>query len=350
MKKILLPLLLFVAFVACSRTDYFPDYPPEGKGNNMSIQEWKTYAMGRMLVDLPVGAVIDKKVEMFGGGIPIIWRKDLTPKSALIEVARREKEHKDFPPPPDRPPSKYIATIDLANGGKGILNWEDESLLDIRSYSQYIANLDCYFIANGQPRVFFYPYGFSSDNQESASQRMIALAPSLYSREENEFPSKPGFCFEGGFVADPYDWYSETSTLYISMPVYPGLEMVIDFQTVREVEAGTDAYIDLAKSQRRTAKIIRNRKVKFVEGFENVREICLRDTARYNEQREYQCVLAAEGAPNRPDRPNIYITMVTGDFLNRYDPDNPEAFQYDSECLELWDALVERIRPRPVTG
>lgn len=318
----------------------------EREGKEMQIKEWKTYAMGRMLVDLPVGAVIDKKEEMIGGGAQIVWRKDLTPESAMLEVARREQEHKDFPPPPDRPPSKYISTIDLANGGKGILRWEDESE---KTYGQYIANLDCYFISNGQPRVFFYPYQMDDEHFESASRLMKEFALMMYSREEDEFPTRPGFCFEGGFVADPYDYYIEVSAWHFSMPVYPGLEIIIRFQSAgRPVEPSSDDYIDLAKSQRKSAKVIRNRKVKFFEGFKNVREICLRNTENYNSQREYQCVLAAEGDPKYPDRPNIYLRMVTGSFYSRYDTDWPEVFHANSECLELWDALVERIRQRPV--
>jgi hypothetical protein len=334
--------MLLTALIACACNDV----APEKKTVAPPVKEWRTYAMGRMLVDLPREAVIGEKEEMFGGGVPAVWRKDLTPKSALVEVARREQEHKNFPPAPDRPPSKYISTIDLANGGKGILRWADQ--MTGETYSQYIANLDCYFITNGQPRVVFYPYQMDDEHLESASQRMVALAPSLYSREENEFPAKPGFCFEGGFVADPYDWYIEVSTLFASLPQYPGLDIVMNFQSAgRAVELGTDDHIRMAKSQRETAKVIRSRKVKLAEGFDEVRELCLRDTKIINDQQEYLCVLSAEGDPKRPDRPNVYITMRTGDFLTPGFPDGPEAFHTDSEALALWDALIERVRPRP---
>jgi hypothetical protein len=179
---------------------------------------------------------------------------------------------------------------------------------------------------------------------------MEKLAPTIFSREANEFPEKPGYCFDGGFVEDPSEWRMEISTLYISMPVYPGLKIIIDFKSAgRPVEPDTDDHIDMAKSQMESAKIIRNRKVKFVEGFDNVREICLRDTKIINNQKEYHCVLAAEGDPKRLDRPNVFMRMTTGDFLTQGIPDGLAAFQYDSECLELWDALVERVRPRPTT-
>ncbi|UQZ91369.1 hypothetical protein C4J81_18905 (plasmid) [Deltaproteobacteria bacterium Smac51] len=336
---IILPIIIIMA--ACNGLS------SESKGNDMLIKEWQTFALGRMLVDLPVGAIVDEKEEMIEG-IFITWRKDLTPQTALAEVARREQEHKDFPPPPKRPPSKYIATIDLANGGKGIMRWADESET---TYSEYVANLDCYFITDGKPKVIFYPYKMGKNNLESAKQRMIAFAPTVHGREEDEFPNKPGFCFDGGFVDEPDEWRTEISTWYVRLPAYPGMKIIIDFMAAgRELELKSSDLIDLAKEQTDTARTIRSRKVKLGDGFKNAKELCMRNMANYGDNKEYSCVLAADGDPKRLDRPNIYIRMTTGDFFTRYGADWHEVFHSDNEFLDLWDALIKRVRPRPVEG
>ncbi|UQZ91370.1 hypothetical protein C4J81_18910 (plasmid) [Deltaproteobacteria bacterium Smac51] len=319
----------------------------DSKGNDMLIKEWQTFALGRMLVDLPLGAIVDEKEEMIEG-IFITWRKDLNPQTALEEVTHREKEHKNFPPLPERPPCKYIATIDLVNGGKGIMRWADQGS---DSYSQYVANLDCYFITDGKPKVVFYPYKMTKSMLEPAKQRMIAFAPTVHGREEDEFPNKPGFCFDGGFVDEPDEWRTEISAWTVRLPAYPGMKIIIVFQAAgRELESTSSDHMDLAKKQTDTARTIRSRKVKLGDGFKNAKELCMRNMANYGDNKEYSCVLAADGDPKRLDRPNIYIRMTTGDFFTRYGADWHQVFHSDNEFLDLWEALIKRVRPRPVEG
>lgn len=337
-------LFLFVLGFALisSCTAMSPNHKPTKK-RDLNTSEWKTHILGRMQIDLPPNAVITKQEYSINGG-GIRWRKDLDLVSLNKEINEKIKYYKSVKPDPEDPPNMFIGKIDLHNNGIGLHHWLESRY---SGYSGDLSVINCYFVTKNPTRIFTYGSLVSSSRFEAGTKRLIELSKIFISREEDEIPSEPGFCFPGGFALDQEELRGEEVIIHATLPDYPGVNLVYIFEAAGfQKEDSSDMKVVRFLSWLYPGKVLRLGRRSMPDRPRKGREMCLRTKNENTRGKEYDFALSfdSEAPLNQPD---IYFTMTTEGIRKPGSYEGPQVFFNDSEALKLWDALIKTIRPNP---
>lgn len=198
------------------------------RGGSMDLitntKNWKTYCVGRYLIDFPDFPGTELQENSQFSGDKIIWEKNLKNRADILKITNQMEKNLKANLELDGKPqvlarrdgkSYFIKKIDYPNGGVGILIYANHTN-NPTAYKLYN-----YFITEKPFRVFSTEVkGIFDNNLELVLQRAQQMAANLRSRELNEIPKGSGLCFDGGFLAGTQDQQAELLSIRMFYPYF----------------------------------------------------------------------------------------------------------------------------------
>lgn len=301
----------------------------------MDTNDWTAHCFGRFLVDLPPEARIVATYSLWGDEFKKI---PVSPNEVAGLVGARESELRSAPH--DSEEGMLIRTDRYDGGSASLLSWR-------RPESVSAMWLDAYFVGSGGHSVYEYQGLIEPAREHLAAAFTSQLAGSVRSRRQHEIPTEPGFCIDGGYIAGS-EYMSESFRVGITLPQHPGMHMTFRSSTGAEEEGllervggffrtevlGRALGVDTLRKRRRSVGPIAGEEYLVAGGDDR--------------QRVYAFRWEFQGRDDSLAEPNLSLEMGV---LERDPGDDgslpPPAFESDDEALQLWDAILETIRPRP---
>ncbi|WP_449405757.1 T6SS immunity protein Tli4 family protein [Massilia phosphatilytica] len=295
-----------------------------------------TFCMGRFLIDVPAGS------SLTGGNykydfISIEPVMDMTPEAFENEVRTREwalrsAKHKDTKR------SMLLQSAQLNGSTRTLASWKAE-------YSTDVINVAGYRWING--RRFLFQLDVGDDRQKPGVNRMRDALSRLRTRIDTDIPTDPGYCFAGGFIANPA-WKNEEAGVDFRIAGHPDTLLSVWFyplsrykhdRPLLERMGGTVQFLgNLVTSVR----VLRrgDRQVGPYQGQEH-----LASAPGSNGMRGHAFVWETQG-DGTLDTPAIKIELTTG---YRDGKGNQQKTSLtDKEAIKLWDDVLDSFRLRPV--
>jgi hypothetical protein len=293
------------------------------------------------LIKLPADATVKYTAKIFG--YDIVWRHDLTPKTARREAERAAAKYRAIKLEDVAGKTQFIDMFPLPGGGVVLHRWK-------RPYSTPISIMECYFISqDARQQVFFYSPEIGVSSFEYSRQAAEVVAKTIYARDIGDpIPTEPGFAFEGGFIKYTGEWRVEDATVAFTLPAYPGI--VGDFEAYGSGDVGEkmfDKGVDNLFFTRgiRSSIFTTLRKGDVTVDGRPAQELCRASTEEG--RRTYVFRLEVPDQGEDMARPQLNLEFFP-DGSRRYSPNNyGNGFASDAEAVEVWNAIRDSIRLRP---
>lgn len=298
----------------------------------------KTICFGRFILTIPSTATV-----VFGPGAADGGDIEYYPGAALtietrIAVLLREIEK-------DR---EFLDTDDLerfALFGKVINGALPTQKLVFGSRDHATYSIDS-FISKGND--LFIQSAVSAVSKDETISRQNNTARHLRIRAEDEVPTEPGICIDGGFLAS--DPKFEKVAIGIRLKEFPDVHLSV------EVIKNQDYLVDSNELQPRLAGAARDggtlySRIKFLRrgdrqlGDWKGYEVLARKPAQVESTESHEFHFMSLGARNDPLQPQLDIQLNTGVKEDRAANVKPSIT--DDEAVALWDKLTNSIRVRP---
>ena len=168
-----------------------------------------TFCMGRFLIDVPAGSTLS------GGGYKYDFIR-IEPVKAMTK--------EEFGAEADGLESKLRSAVNEKTEQSMLLK-SVQPEKSTRIFAAWSANFSIYQISifgyrwiNGSR--FLFQREVAGDKQEQGMLRMQEALSRLSSRADTDIPADPGYCFAGGFIANPR-WRNEEASLDIDIAGHP---------------------------------------------------------------------------------------------------------------------------------
>ncbi|MCG5076157.1 T6SS immunity protein Tli4 family protein [Paraburkholderia tagetis] len=292
-------------------------------------EEWKTHAIGRHLVDVPVSAQLVESWDYDKDSLELLAPRDDAQFSQL--VSRREAELRRRIQKSGKP--SFIELVRLANDSVTLVSWE-------QPYDEAGYEFDTYFRAGRA--IVRYP------NSTSVAKKDLALAFFKRCSEKwreipkDQLPEGIGFVVSDTILADDFRNY-ESWNLLIKLEGKPDVTLeVSSFVGAAEEGLRQRAGGILARMLGMAAGLSQLRNHARPVGPIQADEILVAGTQ--NGKRGYGFKWEAPGKSYSLAEPNLNVSLEVRESAYAT---NRESFSSDDEALELWDTLVNSIRLRP---
>ncbi|WUR11595.1 T6SS immunity protein Tli4 family protein [[Empedobacter] haloabium] len=299
--------------------------------------ESSTFCVGRFLIDAPAGS------KLSGGNfkydfLRIEPAKEMSSDQFTQEVAAREAKlrsakHKVEP--------SLLRTAARPNEYSRIFAFWEESFITA------VINIDGYRWVND--RRFLLKDEVSNDKQEFGLNRMQDALSRLRVRADAEIPAEPGYCFNGGFIANP-KWRNEEAAIdidiaghpdaFVSVWIYPLASHKKDRPLLERMGGITQALGNLATAVRVLRK--GDRQIGPYKGQEH-----LASAPNSGGMRGHAFVWETQGEGTL-DMPAIKIELTTGHQDSNGNPQKTTLT--DQQAIKLWDDILNSFRLRPTGG
>ena len=186
----------------------------------------------------------------------------------------------------------------------------------------------------------------SNNKQEFGLNRMQEALKRLRHRADTEIPTEPGYCFAGGFIANPR-WRNEEAGVdidiaghpdaFVSVWIYPLASHKQDKPLLERMGGMTQALGNLATS----VHVLRkgNRQIGPYKGQEH-----LASAPNSGGMRGHAFVWETQG-DGTLDTPAIKIELTTGHQDSNGNPQKTTLT--DQQAIKLWDDILNSFRLRP---
>lgn len=299
--------------------------------------ESSTFCVGRFLIDAPAGS------KLSGGNfkydfLTIEPAKEMSSDQFTQEVAAREAKlrsanHKVEP--------SLLRTAARPNEYSRIFAFWEESFITA------VINIDGYRWVND--RRFLLKDEVSNDKQEFGLNRMQDALSRLRVRADTEIPVEPGYCFNGGFIANP-KWRNEEAAIdidiaghpdaFVSVWIYPLASHKKDKPLLERMGGLSQALGNLATA----VHVLRkgDRQIGPYKGQEH-----LASAPNSGGMRSHAFVWETQGEGTL-DMPAIKIELTTGHQDSKGNPQKTTLT--DQQAMKLWDDMLNSFRLRPTGG
>ncbi|AVR99310.1 hypothetical protein C9I28_20285 [Pseudoduganella armeniaca] len=296
-----------------------------------------TFCVGRFLVDAPVGS------RLSGGNykydflalLPVTelshhhFQELVAARQATLSAGKHNVE-----------PSLLRAAVQSDEDTWVFAFWEEP-------FITAVINLEGFRWSNG--KMIRVKDEVSRDRQEFGLNRMQEALSRLRARADTEIPTEPGYCFAGGFIANPR-WRNEEATVeidiaghpdaYVTMTIYPLASHKKDKPLLERMGGLTAALANLAASVRVLRK--GERRIGPYQGQEHLASIPDSTGAR-----GHSFVWETQG-DGTLDTPAIKIELTTGHPDSNGQPQR--AALTDRQAIALWNEIVSSLRLRPTSS
>ncbi|NBF06987.1 hypothetical protein GV819_32495, partial [Pseudomonas sp. Fl5BN2] len=303
----------------------------------MDKSGWVTHCYGRFLIDLPPQAEINAGYDLWGDNIKAL---DDTPEALVARIGQREKElkserHKKIQG------SMFLRRLDLGDGSTGLLSWKSNA-----SVEMYL--LDTYAISTPTWRAYRWKGGVTRDRETAGIESATSLARNLRSREANEIPTEPGFCIDRAYIAGD-SFQMEDFGIGVTFPEHPGAFLSFRSSTGAEQDRLLDRVGGFLMGAAKLVAGIETLRKRERGGAVAGEEYLLAGSAKG--QRAYTFLWEAQGKDESISEPHLKAELSVEE-RSSDEHGNPPAptFKSDKAALELWDAIIDSIRLRPVSA
>ena len=297
-----------------------------------------TFCMGRFLIDVPAGS------RLSGGNykydfIAIEPVKAMSHEEFATEAGRLESDIRSTKNEKTQQ-SMLLQSIQPENGTRILASWKSE-------FSTAMVRVLGYRWISGSR--FLFEDSAGGDKQESAVHNMREILSHLRPRADTDIPSDPGYCFAGGFIANP-EWENEEAGVdfriaghpdtVVSVWFYPLSSYKHDRPLLDRMGGMTWFLANLATSVRVLRK--GDRQVGPYPGQEH-----LASAPGSNGMRGHAFVWETQG-DGTLDTPAIKIELTTGYHDGK--GNQQKTSLTDKEAMKLWDDILDSFRLRPVAS
>jgi hypothetical protein len=297
----------------------------------------KTVCFGQFVVQLPNSATVVFGPAEVGYPIEYIPGDGAKVEQRVSELLHEIEKDRRFLDKDDIAKfSLFGKVIDGAVGGqKLVFGSKDQAFYSIDS-----------FIPVGND--LFVQHATSAISKDNSINSLNTVAKRLRLRAENEVPTEPGACIEGGFVAWRPEF--ERGSLGVRLKEFPDVHFSIevvknqnylvedsDLETrLKGAEKDAGSWYSQIKFFRRGPRDLGNWKGS---------EALARMPAQKNGAESHQFVFVSLGALHDPLQPSLDVQLDTGVKDDRTAAVKPSLT--DEEAVALWDKLITSIRVRP---
>lgn len=303
---------------------------------HQSAHTTSTFCMGRFLIDVPAGSRLSGgnykydfiRIEPVKATTYEEFATEVDRIESTLRSAKNEKTQK----------SMLLQSVQPGNDTRILASWKAD-------FSTAQINVLGYRWINGSRFLFEDDVGGSK--QEFGMNRMQEALSRLRPRADTDIPSDPGFCFAGGFVANPR-WRNEEASLdidiaghpdaFVSVWIYPLASHKHDRPLLERMGGMTGFLANLATSVRVLRK--GDREVGPYPGQEH-----LASAPGSNGMRGHAFVWETQG-DGTLDTPAIKIELTTGYHDGK--GNQQKTSLTDKEAMKLWDDILDSFRLRPV--
>lgn len=301
-----------------------------------------TFCTGRFLLDLPAGstlsggnyrydfALLEQPKDMSQEE----FEKEMVAKEEILRSARHDIE-----------PGLLRLLIKPDQYSRIFVYWEE-------SFIEEIVQVEGYRWIDGTRYLFRTEAGMSAppagmpSYQDDAVERMRLTLAGLRKRATHDIPTDPGYCFEGGFIANP-EWENEEAGIdidiaghpdaFVSVWFYPLAMSKHDRPLLERMHSGLQTLGRLTTAVRVLRK--GDRQIGPYRGQE-----FLVTVPNSGGGRSHSFIWETEGQGTL-DTPAIKIELTTGH--HDQDSNAQQTTLNDTQALQLWDAVLTSFRLRP---
>lgn len=302
----------------------------------MDTSGWQTHCFGRYLVDLPSDAKVSTRFEIYSAELSRIKQ---IPESIPEVIDAREKELSSTKH--EQGGNMLVRRVNHGSRSVDLLSWR-------RSYHKKSYWLETYFLADGKGPAYYYSGIVSLEKEKSALNFVDDLSKNLHALPPGKIPSGQGYCIDGAYLAGNED-RSESFMVDVLLPQYPGVRFELFASTQGEVDPPLLERLKgegIASLLGRFAGIKTLRKGEHAVGELPGEEFLT--VASEKGQRLYTFTWETPGKASSVAYPQIaaHLNMLDAEPKES----SPPAFTSDQQALQVWDALINSIRPRPGTA
>ena len=334
MRSIVVRALLFVACLAFQTAD------AANQGEDMK-STMHTICLGRFLVDVPKEANYIVGVFRYGVAFSI--------SNALSEAVKTNLEKRIQTLNLETSKFRVHKTVTLPQFGGGIVAYREKDYIVYGQELGYM--LEGYAYMSG--KQYLLQSKSSHDNLQLVLDRMLGVLSALKPRRPNEFPTEPGFCIDGAYLAgEPGQPHDESATARFGLKGHPDvwIYMYTDMNGDKEhMDGGLLARVanskplpaDLLEVAKQLRSIRKGKHpVNEIDG-EEILKAYPTDGGGYSHKFYWE----ANGKPHSIKEPTIVVELETatadgGGLL-------ANSSLTDKQAIELFDAIVNSIRLRP---
>ena len=304
-----------------------------------------TFCTGRFALDMPTGSVLS------GGNYRYDFARLMKPQAMSLEAFEEEMvtKEKTLRSTKHESDPSLLRLLSKPDPQTWIfVYWEHH-------FSGGIALVDGYRWIDGTRFLFRSKAGMSKpptgtkSYQDQAVERMRTTLVSLRKRITAEIPTDPGYCFEGGFIANP-EWEMEEAGIDITIAGHPDAFVSVWFYPLAR-SAHSKPLLDRMGGVLQTLGQIANsvhvlRKGERQAGPYMGQEF-LASAPSSRGMRGHKFIWETEG-DGTPDTPALKIELTTG---YRDKNGNPQQTRLtDEQAIKLWDEVLNSFRLRPVAA
>ncbi|MGC5792412.1 T6SS immunity protein Tli4 family protein [Herbaspirillum huttiense] len=302
-----------------------------------------TFCSGHFQIDMPAGSVVS------GGNYRYDYARLDAPKFMSheefeTEMAAKEKTLRSTKH--ETEPSLLRLLVKPDRHSWIFVHWEHD-------FSEYIVLVDGYRWIDGTRFLFRSKAGMSKpptgtkSYQEDAIERMQAILAGLRKRSTHEIPKEPGYCFEGGFIANP-EWEMEEAGIDITIAGHPDAFVSVWFYPLAR-SAHSKPLLDRmggvlqTLGQMATSVHVLRKGERQVGPYRGQEFLASAPSSRG--MRGHKFIWETEG-DGTLDTPALKIELTTG---YRDKNGNPQQTRLtDEQAIKLWDDVLNSFRLRPV--
>ena len=333
--------IIFILFITIFCSCVASPSNQEREKNMTDFKINKDICLGRMLITIPEDYIPRGEIYKFYWGQNIEQKKQ-TKEEFNHEINKIRDELKNVKK--DGKKRSLYEDITLKNGDRILFSWETAFGYDIYGYKAYAWRKGITYL-------------FQSDTLEEdifrVKERLTHLLTNLRRRAFDEIPTEQGFCFDNGFIADDgKDYQYETASFSFGLKSHPDLDFEIstDPRTLEKQDSLLDRYnnakvpAELVLLWSTEVKFLVREKDKtaYLDG-EKVFST-LPATQKYEEGRYQDFDWQNLGVYQDVLRPGISVNFKSGDLGSK------TSSISDKEAIDLFNQVMEKIRPRPING
>jgi hypothetical protein len=293
-----------------------------------------TFCIGRFLIDAPSNSRLGggnykydfQGIEQIKAMTFDNFEKEIDRKEAVLKAAKHKTE-----------PSLLRVSRRPEKNTRILAFWEEDVVTSV-------VNIEGYRWMNGN--AFYFKGEVSTNKQDAGLKRMQEALSLLHPRSDVEFPAEPGYCFAGGFIANPR-WRNEEARVdidiaghpdaFVSVWIYPLASHKHDKPLLERMGGLTQALGGLATS----VHVLRkgDRQIGPYKGQEH-----LASAPNSGGMRGHAFVWETQGEGTL-DTPAIKIELTTGHQDSKGNPQKTSLT--DQQAMKLWDDVLNSFRLRP---
>ncbi|WP_244940124.1 T6SS immunity protein Tli4 family protein [Herbaspirillum seropedicae] len=167
-----------------------------------------TFCTGRFLIDLPAGS------QLSGGNYQYAFARIEVPKTMSKDDFEKEILSREIYLRTTKHDSGAPMLIEITrpdNSSAILVSWNHDA-------STVVMSITGYRWVEG--RSFFFTMEVDDDHHSEGLDAMRQLLLNLRPRFNDDIPTEPGYCFEGGFIANP-EWENEEAGIDIDIAGHP---------------------------------------------------------------------------------------------------------------------------------